>query len=225
MGLQDHFRRPRVLRAEVFWCQRHQPLAFIYMISHGSSLSRECQYMSCNYRRNTHGVTRILNACWFNHDLSTHNKFVYYVYKWLVLLCQKHRRWCLCVFWSKYLWTNMKFMMANKLYVQFTFYICFSHWSVRTRGKICHQICDSREHFFFFCSWGECCLFGCILAVEVELAFHFCLQCHTCFWTLWSELTVSSLGSEGVSGLESVWRCAPPGLNSEWQLIGLKEGA
>lgn len=69
-----------------FWCQRHQPLAFFYVTSHGSSLSRECQYMSCNYRRNTHGVMKILNACWFKHT------FVYYVYKCLVLLCQKHRR-------------------------------------------------------------------------------------------------------------------------------------
>lgn len=169
---------------------------------------------------------KILNACWFNHDLSTH-LFIMSTSAWCFV--SKAQKRCLCVFWSKYLWTNTKFMMANKLYVQFIFYICFSHWSVIARGKICHQICGSREHFFF-CSWSECCLFGWILVVEVEVEFHFCLQYYTCFWTLWSELTVSSLGSEGfitqyVSGLESVWRCAPRGLHSEWQLIGLKEGA
>lgn len=134
-----------------FWCQRHQPLAFFYVISHGSSLSRECQYMSCNYRRNTHGVMKILNACWFNHDLSTH-LFIMSTSAWCFV--SKAQKRCLRVFWSKYLWTNTKFTMANKLYVQFTFYICFSHWSVIARGKICHQICGSREHLFFlFLKW------------------------------------------------------------------------
>lgn len=38
---------------------------------------------------------------------------------------------------------------------------------------------------------------------------------------------MSSLGSEDVltqyvSGWESVWSCAPPGLHSEWQLMGLR---
>lgn len=85
MGLQDHFRIPRVLRADSFWYHRHQPLAFIYMISHVSSLSREYQYMTCNYRRNTHGVTRMLNACRFNCDLSTH------------LFVMSTSGWCYCV--------------------------------------------------------------------------------------------------------------------------------
>lgn len=143
MGLHDHFRVPRVLRADSFWCQRHQPLAFIYMISHGSSLSRECQYMSCNYRRNTHGVMRILNACWFNYDLSTH------------LFIMSTSGWCCCVKSTEddvYVYSGASIceQIWNSWwqYVQFTFYIYFFHWSIRARGKICHQICGSREHFF-----------------------------------------------------------------------------